>query len=129
MKAEITFPPELVDEIAEKVAEKLQPLLLSEYNCTSFSEEKYLTVKKLSDYIGLSKSWVYNNMNKIPHHTSKGEKSKRGKPLFKKSEIDNWLKTQWQDQKIAYGGRKEFGHFREQGNEPTTSVQGKFSKK
>jgi hypothetical protein len=45
------------------------------------------TVKQLSEYIGLSIQWIYNNKKNIPHIC------RNRKPLFRKSEIDRWLET------------------------------------
>jgi predicted DNA-binding transcriptional regulator AlpA len=118
LKAELTFPPELIDEIAEKVVERLTPLFQSECNRNMSGGDKYLTVKTLSDYIGFSKSWIYNNLNKIPHHMKKDEGSKKGKPLFRKSEIDGWLeKYRESSQQTA----TSVGSFRQQKLRETTS--------
>lgn len=81
MKAELTFPSDLVDMIADRVIEKLLPVL----KCHSQSEDKYLTVRQLAEYTGYSMQWIYNNKSKIPHIFRKR------KPLFKRSEIDAWL--------------------------------------
>ena len=85
MKAEITFPPELVESIADKVIEKLTPLITG--NSKHENEDRVFTVEQLSNYIGLSKQWIYNNKKNIPHF------NKKRKPLFRKSEIDRWLET------------------------------------
>ncbi len=84
MKAEITFPPELLDAIADKVIEKLLPLLRHDEN---EPEDKIMTVKELSSYIGLSSQWIYNNKKDLPHI------NKKRKPLFRRSDIDEWLKA------------------------------------
>ena len=85
MKAEITFPPELVESIADKVIEKLTPLITG--NSKHENEDRVFTVEQLSNYIGLSKQWIYNNKKNIPHF------NRKRKPLFRKSEIDRWLET------------------------------------
>lgn len=85
LKADLTLPPELVDEIADKVFEKLEPLIVG--NSRHNTEDRVFTVAQLSEYIGLSKQWIYNNKKNIPHF------NRKRKPLFRKSEIDRWLET------------------------------------
>jgi hypothetical protein len=46
-----------------------------------------LDVKKLAEYISMSPQWVYNNKHKLPHINI------NNKPLFRKSEIDQWLES------------------------------------
>jgi predicted DNA-binding transcriptional regulator AlpA len=90
IKAELTLPSELVDQIADRVIEKLLPLL--DKHDYQNAEDKIFTVKHLSEYIGLSQSYIYNNKHKIPHFDKREQGSKRkGKPLFRKSDIDQWL--------------------------------------
>ena len=67
MKAELTLPPELVELIADKIIEKLKPLILN--NDRPQGEDRIFTVGQLSEYIGLSKQWIYNNKKKIPIST------------------------------------------------------------
>lgn len=85
MKAELTLPPELVELIADKIIEKLKPLILN--NDRPQGEDRIFTVGQLSEYIGLSKQWIYNNKKEDPHF------NRRRKPLFRKSEINRWLET------------------------------------
>ena len=85
MKAEITFPPELVEAIVEKLFKRIKPLLSG--NGQHESEDRIFNVEQLSNYMGLSKQWIYNNKKKIPHF------NRKRKPLFRKSEIDRWLET------------------------------------
>lgn len=77
--------PEDIEAIAEKVIEKLKPLIIS--NSRHDTEDRVFTVEQLSEYIGLSKQWIYNNKKNIPHF------DRKRKPLFRKSEIDRWLET------------------------------------
>jgi predicted DNA-binding transcriptional regulator AlpA len=79
------FEPQDIEAIADKVLEKLKPLIMGNDRCDS--GDRVFTVKQLSEYIGLSKQWIYNNKKNIPHLY------RRRKPLFRKSEIDRWLET------------------------------------
>jgi predicted DNA-binding transcriptional regulator AlpA len=83
MKAELTLPPELVDLIADKVIEKLKPLIA--VNGSHNPKDRWFNVKELSAYISMSTQWIYNHKNKLPHSNI------NNKPLFRKSEIDTWL--------------------------------------
>ena len=85
MKAELTFPPELVDSIADKVIEKIKPFIAG--NGNGDQRDRWFNVKQLSDYIGMSMQWIYNNNNKLPHSNI------NNKPLFRKSEVDRWLES------------------------------------
>lgn len=120
MKAELTLPPELVNEIADKVIEKLLPYL--SVNNDHGTEDKIFTVKQLSKYIGLSESWVYNNKHKIPHFNKKENEFKRkGKPLFRKSEIDEWLNT-FRKEPESIPRTSSPGIFKQQKQRVTTSL-------
>ena len=80
MKAELTLPAELVDLIADRVIEKLRPILSG--NCRA---DKYMTTKELAKYLGLAYSTIANNKRYLPHTYLNGT------PLFKRSEIDTYL--------------------------------------
>ena len=56
MKAELTLPPELVDEIADKVIEKLKSLIA--HNGKS-EDDVIFDVKGLSKYLHVSEKWIY----------------------------------------------------------------------
>ncbi|RJQ54523.1 MAG: DNA-binding protein [Nitrospiraceae bacterium] len=83
MKAELTLPPELIDLIADRIIEKLKPVISGNNN--HVADDRFMTVKQLSQYIGLSTQWIHNNLKDIPHLNL------GNKPLFKKSEIDLYL--------------------------------------
>jgi predicted DNA-binding transcriptional regulator AlpA len=72
--------------IAEAIMETLKPILVS--NGKHEAEDKWLNVKSLSDYMGMSSQWIYNNKGKLPHVNI------GNKPLFRKSDIDAWLVKQ-----------------------------------
>jgi len=83
MKAEIIIDPdELVEEIAQRVIAAIVPILKGKGG-----EDKVLTVKDLSEYLKVSRQWVYErvSLKEIPY-------SKLGKfPRFRKRKIDKWL--------------------------------------
>lgn len=85
MKAELTLPQELVDQITDKVVEKLKPIIA--VNGNGELRERWFNVKQLSDYIGMSRQWIYNHKHKLPHSNI------NNKPLFRKSDIDYWLES------------------------------------
>jgi predicted DNA-binding transcriptional regulator AlpA len=81
-----------IESIAQRVVELIKPYFSN--NVKYDTEDRIFTVKQLSAYIGLSESWIYNNKHKIPHFNKKeGGFKRKGKPLFRRSEIDQWLNT------------------------------------
>jgi excisionase family DNA binding protein len=87
LKADLTLPPELVDLIADKVIEKMKPILSSngkkEYQFTILDKED------LAHYLGVEVSWLDKKVsaNEIPYF-------KVGKYVrFKKSVIDKWIEA------------------------------------
>lgn len=87
MKAELTLPQELVDLIAEKVIEKLKPIIAGNGNGNGDLRDRWFNVKQLSEYISMSPQWIYNNKSKLLHVNI------NNKPLFRKSEVDRWLES------------------------------------
>ena len=85
MKAELTLPQELVEAIADKVIEKLKPVIAG--NGRHVPDDRWFNVKELAEYISMSSQWIYNNKNNLPHVNI------NSKPLFKKSDIDLWLES------------------------------------
>jgi excisionase family DNA binding protein len=71
-----------IQAIAAAVVEKLRPFSSGVQHDTS---DRWLTVKKLSEYMGMSLQWIYNNKHSLPY-VNMGDK-----PLFRKSEMDTWL--------------------------------------
>ena len=83
MKIEIDNA-QLVNDIVEKVVERLKPLINNYHDSGS---DELMDVKALADYLKVKKQWVYDktHMNIIPYY-------KVGKyPRYKKSKIDEWL--------------------------------------
>ena len=83
MKIEIDNA-QLVNDIVEKVVERLKPLISNSYGSRG---DELMDVKGLADYLKVKKQWVYEktHMNILPYY-------KVGKyPRYKKSKIDEWL--------------------------------------
>ena len=85
MKAEVTLPAELVDEIANRVIEKLKPFLYG-YGSRELKEDIF-TPETLAKYLSVDTSWVYKAVSNklIPYF-------KNGKYIrFKRFSIDKWI--------------------------------------
>lgn len=85
MKIEIDISPEILDMIAERVIEKLKPLLAGEEKRKTEQDEIF-NVRSLAYYLKVSTKWIYDltRSNEIPHVKIKGQLR------FRKSEIDTW---------------------------------------
>lgn len=81
MKAEFLISDEFVSELANRLIKELRPLFHDMEN----QDDRYMTMKELSEYIGVSYSTIANNKKYLPHYYFNGT------PLFKKSEIDRYL--------------------------------------
>jgi len=84
MKAELTLPTELVDLIADKVIEKIKPIIAQNGN---HEDDIVFDVQRLAEYLNVSKQWIYerSHLKEIPHI------KKQGLLRFRKREIDKWL--------------------------------------
>ena len=87
MKAELTLPQEFVNEIADKVIERLKPLLSG---AGKAEDDVIFTPETLAKYLQVDTSWVYKqvSLKTIPYFKS-GKYTR-----FKKSAIDKWIETQ-----------------------------------
>lgn len=87
MKAELTLPLELVDLIADKVIEKLKPVIAS--NGKHDTEDVIFDVSGLSKYLNVSHKWIYERtqFKEIPFLKIKGLLR------FRKSAIDKWINS------------------------------------
>lgn len=86
MKIETTFPPELVDAIAEAVVQRIKPMMAT----TGTVPDAIMDVKGLAAYLGIREQRVYEaaNLGTIPYF-------KVGKYLrFKRSTVDRWIESQ-----------------------------------
>ena len=72
-----------IEAIAQRVSELLKPILSTNHD----PNDRWFNVRQLSEYIGISAQWIYNNKNKLPHVNI------NSKPLFRKSEVDRWLES------------------------------------
>ncbi len=86
MKAELTLPQELVDLIADKVIEKLKPLLSGNGR---HEDDTIFSVQGLKGYLHVSDKWIYErtHLKEIPHLKVNGFLR------FRKKEIDKWLNS------------------------------------
>ncbi len=91
MKAELTFAPELINEIAEKVIERLLPLLS---NNGDKHDDALMTIDETADFLRTSKGQVYQWVNNTQHGLGNFPYHKAGRLLrFSKAEILAWMKT------------------------------------
>jgi excisionase family DNA binding protein len=89
MNIELAVPPELLEKIIEGLFEKIRPLLTPLDKHGAGSEEDIIfDVKELSEYLEVSKKWIYEqtHLKAIPHYKL-GNKQVR----FRKKDIDAWL--------------------------------------
>lgn len=89
MKAELTIPQELVDQIADRVLEKMIPVLEAWHE-----PDQYLNVDELSAMLEKSKAQIYQWVNSASHGLSNFPYQKAGRSLrFSKKEIKDWMKS------------------------------------
>ncbi len=86
MKVEIDLPDEIIDLIADRVIEKLKPLLAVSKVKAEKEKDEIFTIRSLSYYLKVSTRWINEliRTNEIPLVKIKGQ------IRFKKSEIDTW---------------------------------------
>lgn len=77
MEIKLTIPPELIDLIADKVFEKLKPLLSNDGN----PEDEFLTIEQASSLLGKSKEQIYQWVNLSKHGLNNFPFLKAGKSL------------------------------------------------
>jgi excisionase family DNA binding protein len=83
-RMKIVFEDGDIERIADRVVEKLKPLLNKSRDS---KDDELMDVQGLSKYLKVAKSWVYSkvHLREIPFR-------KAGKyPRFKKKDIDLWL--------------------------------------
>ena len=89
MKAEINIPQEFANLIADKIIEKLFPILEAWHE-----PDQYLNVDELSEMLGKSKAQIYQWVDRASHGLYNFPYQKAGRSLrFSKKEIKNWLKS------------------------------------
>jgi excisionase family DNA binding protein len=90
VKAELTFPPEMVGAIADAVMARLKPILTGLKTNPSQADD-LMGVPELGKYLGgVSKDWIYQRTagNEIPF-VKVGSMIK-----FRRADIDRWLAKQ-----------------------------------
>lgn len=72
-------------EILEPILQVFSQILRQELEkiINGASEDKLMNKEELSEYLGVSKSWIDVRIKKIPHYNEPFR--------FRKSEIDKWL--------------------------------------
>ena len=92
MKAELTFPPELVDAIADRVIERMKPLVVG--NGKHDADDIVFDKKGLSEYLKLSESTINKMVSnkQIPYF--KIQSGQSGGVRFFKRDIDKWISRQ-----------------------------------
>ena len=80
----LAFPPELVEQIAERAAE-----LVAEKQGGTADGDGWLTVAECADYLRCSTGRVYQlvSARRIPFEKD------GSRVLFRRSELDRWVKT------------------------------------
>ncbi len=91
MKAELTFSPETIKEIALEVAELLRPFLI---NSSGGEEDDLLNTAEVAKFLKVSEGQIYQWTNKSKHSLGDFPYYKTGKQLrFSKKELKQWLKS------------------------------------
>lgn len=76
----------LVEKIADRIIERLEPLLKQSSNSNN---NDLMDVKGLAKYLKVKQSWVYEKI-----HTNQIPFQKCGRfPRFRKKQIDKWLEN------------------------------------
>ena len=100
MRIELEFDD--IKRIAEKVVERLEPLLKQN---PKNNENQLMDVKGLAEYLKVKESWVYEKI-----HTKKIPFQKAGRfPRFRKKNIDKWLDNPYAFTSSAYKPLKKEG--------------------
>ncbi len=98
MKIEID-DAQLINDIVEKVVERLKPLLNSNHNSNG---DELMDVKGLAEYLKVKESWVYEKI-----HTKQIPFQKAGRfPRFRKKNIDKWLENPYSFLNVPIGRSK-----------------------
>jgi excisionase family DNA binding protein len=90
VKAELTLPPELVDLIADRVIEKLKPLLTG----NGKQDDEILSIEQASNLLGKSREQIYQWVNLSKHGLKDFPYMKAGKSLrFSKNALLEWMQN------------------------------------
>jgi len=87
MEARLTLPPELIEQIADKVIERLIPYFEDR------EQDEILSVDQVAVILGKTKGSVYQLVNNASHGLSDFPYQKAGRLLrFSKIDVFNWMK-------------------------------------
>lgn len=89
MKAELTLPPELVQEIALQVTELLKPIIAC--NGRRDAEDRVFDKKSLAEYLHLSESTINKLVSNKQISYFKIQQRQSGGVRFYKRDIDKWI--------------------------------------
>jgi excisionase family DNA binding protein len=88
LKAELTFPPELVDLIADRVIKKLKPFLQPQQ-----LDDEILSIDEVAKLVGKKKDQIYQWVNNSKHGLATFPYLKAGRSLrFSKDAVLQWMK-------------------------------------
>src|SRR4030065_2467388 len=88
MRAEVEIPDVVLESLADRVFERLKPLLVA--GQAPGEKDSIFNVSVLAGYLGVTEQWVYDRvtLKEIPHF-------KAGRYVrFKRSSIDRWIEAQ-----------------------------------
>jgi len=87
LRAELTLPPELVEEIAGNLFDKIKPLLSQN---SSDNNDTLLDVPGLCNYLNVTSKWIHErtHLKEIPYIKLSNKQLR-----FKKKDIDKWLES------------------------------------
>ena len=87
-----------MSDIVQPLLDAFRQIIREEIHNVQHKEERWITTEELMAYLGVSRSWISHRIKEIPHISSPQR--------FKKSEVDEWLKSMTEDikpQKIKVG--------------------------
>jgi excisionase family DNA binding protein len=91
MKAELTLPSEFVDSIADRVIEKLKPMLSGN---GTHEIDTLMTIEETAQFLKTSKGQIYQWTNNSAHGLNDVPFLKAGRLLrFSKKAILKWLES------------------------------------
>ena len=87
LKAEVTFTPALIEQLARRVVEHLTPIIAR--NGKNRSNDEIFDVQGLAAYLKVSKKWIYErtHLKEVPYLKIGGQLR------FRKKDIDKWVDT------------------------------------
>ena len=89
-------------DMLQPLFDVFRQIIREEIHNVKHEEDRWITTEELMEYIGVGRSWISHRIKEIPHVDSPRR--------FKKSEIDEWLKTRTENddkQEIKVGNRSK----------------------